>query len=396
MMPFFWLSSVMTLSARSRATNTGSGMGTSWPPSIAGLRRPATRRCACGAGLTAPHWGPYTGAMPQTRRGVFPVLLPLIVIVPVAIALSALLVTALQARGARDEASQRARDELRLAARDFEAAARARQAAAELLSRSPALRAWAGGAEVPGEETRGDLATVAGLFSGKAAVSAARAADSAVVSDGIATAQEPGALRAAAAIRQGDATVGEVVLESSADDLAGEVPRATAGNAVVAITDGVGTLLHLSGAAVAGARTISDIFPRIERRIFISAMEASPAADGIRLFDDRVGGAPVVIAAARLPVGDWRLFVAVPVEGALRPSLRGGPPAAGHGRGADPSPRGTRPRGRGCARRTSRVDRLRSRAHAPGVLGGAGSRAMEAEGGAGRSRGMRAPRPRGA
>ena len=251
--------------------------------------------------------------MPQTRRGVFPVLLPLLIIVPVAAALAVFAVAAWHARESGQAALRAARDELRLGARGIEAAAKAREQAAALLAASPALRAWAAGTGEVTEEGRGDMAGTSSLFPRPAGVAASRAADGALARQGPdESADDNGTVRAAAELRLEGRTVGEVALEGTAADLAGEAGLDAADNTVVAVTDGVGRILHLSGAAVAGARTISDIFPRIERKIFISAMEAPSASAGMRVFDDAVGGVPVVIAAARLPVADWRLFVAVP------------------------------------------------------------------------------------
>lgn len=296
--------------------------------------------------MTAPHWRPYTEAMPHTRRSIFPVLLPLVILVPIAAALSILVAWLWHGRDVRQAAVLHARAEVRLVGREMESAVRARHAAAGSLARSAAIRAWLEQGGAPGEEALREIEAVSTQFP-DSTVLAASAVDTTLFRAGspagspagslepgrpsdawyFALVNEKGAPRAgsgtavtvhaAAAVRQADRFLGAVAVEASAAELAGEAATAAEAGAIVALTNEVGAILHLAGAAGAGARTISDIFPGIERRIFIAAMESPSTASGLRLFGDRAGGVPVVIAAARLAFSDWRVFVAVPVVDAL-------------------------------------------------------------------------------
>ena len=280
--------------------------------------------------------------MPQTRRSIFPLLLPLILLVPIAAALSILLVRLWHDRDARQAAVRLAQADVRLVAREMETAVRERQAAADALARSSAILDWLERGGAPSEAALGEIAAVSSLFP-RSTVLAAVSADGMLYRGGIpagslgagtasdawyfaepggqrtspAAAEEPGILRTAVVLRRAGRLLGAVAVEASAAELAAEVSSSAGPGAILALTDDVGTILHLAGAAAAGARTVSDIFPGIERRIFIEAMESPSTASGLRLFGDRAGGLPVVIAAARLAVADWRLFVAEPVEASV-------------------------------------------------------------------------------
>ncbi len=289
--------------------------------------------------------------MPQPRKSLFPLLLPAILLVPLAAALSILLASTWHARDARETAARMARADVALVGREIETAIRARLAAAELLSRSPAIRQWM---EVGGpltEQASGELAGALGAFPG-ASVLAASARDGVLYRDGAAAgalsrddsvdswyfaalegssgtvlagaqtaAVRAAVVQASAALREGESAIGAVAVETPLSLIAAEASRAAPGSPIVVLTDQVGAILHVAGAAASGARTISDIFPRIERKIFIAAMESPPQARETRLFDDRSGGRPLVIAAARLAAPDWRLFVSETV-GETFPPLR--------------------------------------------------------------------------
>ena len=292
--------------------------------------------------MTAPHWRPYTEAMPHTRRSIFPVLLPLVILVPVAAALSILVAWLWYGRDVRQAAVLHARADVRLVGREMESAVRARHAAAGSLARSAVIRAWLERGGAPGEEALREIEAVSTQFPGSAVLTASAVDNTLFRAGSPAGSLEPGrpsdawyfalvdekgapragsgtavTVHAAAAVRQADRFLGAVAVEASAAELAGEAATAAEAGAIVALTNDVGAILHLAGAAGAGARTISDIFPGIERRIFIAAMESPSTASGLRLFGDRAGGVPVVIAAARLAFSDWRVFVAVPVVDAL-------------------------------------------------------------------------------
>ena len=302
--------------------------------------------------LTASHCRSYTVAMPQPRKSLLPLLLPAIVLVPLAAALSILVVSAGHGRDAREAASGLARADVRLVAREIEGAVRARQAAADTLSRSPAVREWMDGGGPPTERAEKDLAGIIGLFA-DASLLAASAHDAVLYRDGAAAgalsrdnpadswyfaglgqagsvaqaSAQSKVLLSAEALRDGDRGIGVVAVETPISALAAQAFRAAAGSPIVVLTDQVGAILHVAGAAASGARTISDIFPRIERRIFIASMQSSSPDLEPRLFDDLSGGRPLVIAAARLAAPDWRLFVAESVEEALplrRAALLGG------------------------------------------------------------------------
>jgi methyl-accepting chemotaxis protein len=281
--------------------------------------------------------------MPQPRKSLFPLLLPAILLIPLAAAISIVLASTWHARDARETAARMARADVGLLGREIETAIGARQAAAELLSRSPAIRQWLEAGGPPTEQASSDLAGVLGAFPG-ASVLAASERDGILYRDGTAAgalsrdnpedswyfAALAGAqavtfratvVQATAALRDGESARGAVAVETPVSLIAAEASRAAAGSPIVVLTDQVGTILHVAGATASGARTISDIFPRIERKIFIAAMESPSQARETRLFDDRSGGRPLVIAATRLAAPDWRLFVSETVAEAF-PLLR--------------------------------------------------------------------------
>ena len=287
--------------------------------------------------------------MPQPRKSLFPLLLPAILLVPLAGSLGILLASTWHARDARETAARMAHADVALVGREIETAIRARQAAAELLSRSPVIRQWMEAGGPPTEQASGELVGALGAFPG-ASVLAASTRDGVLYRDGTAVGAlsrdnpvdswyfaalegssgtvlagaQAVAVRAAvvpatAAPRGGESAIGAVAVETPLSLIAAEASRAAAGSPIVVLTDQVGAILHVAGAAASGARTISDIFPRIERKIFIAAMESPSPARETLLFDDRSGGRPLVIAAARLSAPDWRLFVSETVGEAFPP-----------------------------------------------------------------------------
>jgi methyl-accepting chemotaxis protein len=282
--------------------------------------------------------------MPQPRKSLFPLLLPAVLLVPLAAGLSIILVSTWHARDARQTAAQLARADVAMVGREIETGIRARQAALELLSRSSELRQWMEAGGPPTERASRDMAASLGAFPGASAL-AASARDGVLYRDGIAvgalsrddpldswyfdalegstgtglagaraTVLQAAAIQSGSASGAGQSALGAVAIETPVPLIAAEASRAAAGSPIVVLTDQVGGILHVTGAAASGARTISDIFPRIERKIFIAVMESPATARETRLFDDRSGGRPLVIAAARLAAPDWRLFVSEPVH----------------------------------------------------------------------------------
>lgn len=278
--------------------------------------------------------------MPRTRKGLFPFLLPGLVIVPLAGLLVLLLAMQWRAMDQRAAVQTRVGDVASLIGAELQAGMQRQETATELLSRSPMVWLWVKfqgqrltasnrsheqmaldeaanyGKLLPGAAVYLASEKTHTLYRDGAAVAGLSRAeqrdawyDTALKTEGVVVSADAREVRVSARIMEGTSLLGAVSCVSDAGAVADEALSEVTGETglAVALTDGAGAVVRALGKGASGASTIFDLYDGTPRDVIRSLMGSQPGHVSNVVFIAK--SRSLLTAAVPTSALGWRLFV---------------------------------------------------------------------------------------
>lgn len=305
--------------------------------------------------------------MQGKRSGLFTLLLPAIILVPLAGVLLFVVTSSWQADSSRSALSARLEDSASTMAREIGSAIERQKGATEYLSQSTVTWLWVkfqGGRLTPSNRAHADLSlkeienyarllpfaelflaseNTQSLYKSGAAVKRLAETDpadawyfSCMKGDGVLVTSDVRGIRTSARVMDSGQVWGAVSFLSDVSDMAaGVLSSGSAHGMTAALTNGAGEVARVEGEATASVKTLFDLYPGPARGAVAAALSSLSAADHAQLFTEAMGTGTMGTSATgtgalgthagltvgvRSPAPGWYLFVSSGLASSLSPS----------------------------------------------------------------------------